>query len=182
MIALAVTNECVDERISDEYNSLFLCPDNTVIVGRHHKGDERESTTYRYGRLEFLDAAHAENYEILMGEARWSVMQKESASDFRCENGHVIIGRKHDDDENGQTQYLTCSVTVRPKRVDKKAYDCSFTEEQRMTFKESEGKWAEYAKTVDGIVIHYPMIARAHSGDENGNTTMTFAKLYVPNV
>lgn len=182
MIMLVIKGECTEKKISRESDSLFQCPEGTVIAGRYHSGDENEPTTYRYGQLAFLEDTDAENYEIIMGEAKWSAMQKESASDFRCESGHVIIGRKHAGDENGQTQYLTCSVNVKPKRVDKKPYECAHIDEQRKPCKESEGTWAEYTKTVDGTVVHYPMIARAHSGDENGDTVTSFAKLYVPNV
>lgn len=33
----------------------FLCPNNTVLTGRYHKGDENGQTQYEYATLKVVD-------------------------------------------------------------------------------------------------------------------------------
>lgn len=38
-----------------ESGSYFLCPSNTVMTGRYHKGDENGQTQYEYATLKAVD-------------------------------------------------------------------------------------------------------------------------------
>jgi len=78
-----------------------------VMVGRKHDGDENGPTTYTW----------AQPYDgpdkCELGEATWTPDQKQSATNFICPEGHVLVGRYHRNDENGATKYQHASIIRR---------------------------------------------------------------------
>lgn len=97
-----------------ESRSNFLCPTNTVMTGRYHKGDENGQTQYEYATLKAVDV----NGNIVAGtitveDVKWDSSIKESSGGgYDAPANRVIVGRKHDGDENGQTQYATAIIKI----------------------------------------------------------------------
>lgn len=155
--------------------SEFLCPDNTVMTGRWHKGDENGKTKYEYAELRLVDENGnlfiSPNQRIIVGIPKWSTQIKESSGhEFQAPYNQVIVGRRHYGDENGYTQYATATVTVqRDSRnptvtvVDKTCSD---------SIKESDGKWFNADSD-------YIMTGRYHEGDENGETYYISGRLEI---
>jgi hypothetical protein len=87
----------------------FTCPVNTVMTGRHHKGNENGNTRYQCASL-----VDPKNDRIVLVEpTQWSNQHKESSSTYEtCSTDEVMIGRAHKNDENGETRYLC--ATLRP--------------------------------------------------------------------
>ena len=142
-----------------ESKSNFLCPTNTVMTGRYHKGDENGQTQYEYATLKAVDA----NGNIVAGtitveDVKWDSSIKESSGGgYDAPANRVIVGRKHDGDENGQTQYATAIIKIDGKTTTLEGGINS------ASIKESSGIWF---KTDSDRV----MIGRHHNGDENGKT------------
>lgn len=151
-----------------ESKSNFLCPTNTVMTGRYHKGDENGQTLYEYATLKAVDA----NGNIVAGtitveDVKWDSSIKESSGGgYDAPANRVIVGRKHDGDENGQTQYATAIIKIDGKTTTLEGGINS------ASIKESSGIWF---KTDSDRV----MIGRHHNGDENGQTYYTSAKVVI---
>lgn len=100
-----------------ESESYFLCPSNTVMTGRYHKGDENGQTQYGYANLTAVDI----NGDIVAGtitvdDVKWdSSIKKSSGGGYDAPANRVIVGRKHNGDENGQTQYATAIIKIDSK-------------------------------------------------------------------
>lgn len=142
-----------------ESESYFLCPNNTVMSGRYHTGDENGQTQYEYASLKAVD----ENGVVVPGvvtveDVTWSTSFKESSGNgYDAPTNRVIVGRQHSGDENGQTKYATAVVKFNGENT---YIESSLSSS---AIKESSGIWF---KTNTQRVI----IGRHHSGDENGNT------------
>lgn len=95
-----------ENTVDSEKDSYFLCPPNKVITGRKHTGDEEEPTTYRCAAI-----TDAQGQPINPVTQEWSESQKESASTLRCGENTVMVGRLHEEDENGKTQIRCASLT-----------------------------------------------------------------------
>lgn len=142
-----------------ESDSYYLCPTNTVMTGRYHDDDENGQTQYEYATLRAVD----ENGKTVSGtitveDVQWSSPVSESSSNFNAPSNRVIVGRQHEGDENGDTQYATAVVKFNGQ--------ATFVEDIIMSdpIKESAGIWFK----TDGVRV---MTGRRHSGDENDNTT-----------
>lgn len=153
-----------------ESTSYFLCPANTVMTGRYHKGDENGQTQYEYTTLKAVD----ENGNLVAGtitveDIKWDAFIKESSGNgYDAPAGRIIVGRQHRGDENGQTRYATALIKIDGKSI--------ILEEgiTSSSIKESSGIWF---KTDANRV----MTGRHHRGDENGQTYYTAAKVVVAN-
>lgn len=77
------------------------CPQEKVMIGRKHTGDENGTTSYECGTP---INKNGEILSIIIGN--WSDAVKESSSKFECPDNSVMIGRRHAGDENGRTEYL----------------------------------------------------------------------------
>ncbi|MFV3292583.1 hypothetical protein ACNFBR_28140 [Pseudomonas sp. NY11955] len=85
----------------------FTCPINTVMTGRHHKGDENGDTKYQCASL--VDPTH--NRIVLVEPTQWSPEHKEnSETSETCPANQVMIGRAHKNDEEGPTRYLCANL------------------------------------------------------------------------
>ncbi|MFI6509933.1 hypothetical protein ACIBCT_20210 [Streptosporangium sp. NPDC050855] len=138
-----------------EDGAQFTCPPNMVMTGRSHYGDESRQTTYHCSRI----LINEEQVEVHSGD--WTRRQWEARSDFSAPNNQVIVGRWHDDDENGDTRYRTAALYWQGRQV-------------MLINGDSTGAYTESSHTWladDGKV----MTGRAHYGDENGKTWYRFA-------
>lgn len=146
-----------------------------ILVGRVHDGDENGQTKCKFA-TPVIDKQKLPEWvsDVVIRNTR-TVEMKESKSDFRCNDGEVILGRIHNGDENGTTAYFVGELALALKvdeYVDLFARGCFVhTDCEEKTCKESDGDIME----VDGKCI----VGRKHIGDENANTTYTFAKIAV---
>ncbi|WP_344979097.1 hypothetical protein [Streptosporangium fragile] len=140
-----------------EPNSIFVCPADEVLIGRDHKGDENGWTKYHCGQI-VIDGEPA---SVLDGN--WSPTMVESDSHFTTSNDRVILGRRHDGDENGLTQYFTGTVHWRGSQV--RIASRRWTAAMR----ESDHSGRAGSNEV--------MVGRWHNGDENGDTFYEFGKV-----
>ncbi|MER6003119.1 hypothetical protein ABT120_31415 [Nonomuraea angiospora] len=138
----------------------FSCPPNQVLTGRSHYGDESARTTYYCSRI----LINGEQVQVHAGD--WTSPQRESRSDYSAPDNQVVVGRWHQDDENGDTRYRSAALYWQGQQV--RLRDGDITGE----YTESSHSWqARYGKVMTG---------RVHYGDENGKTwyrysTVTFA-------
>ncbi|MGW2995643.1 hypothetical protein ACWDA9_29170 [Streptomyces sp. NPDC001193] len=82
-----------------ENRSDFTASSSKVLVGRHHYGDENGPTRYAFASLIW----RGENVDP--GSYRETEPQRESSSESKGGPGEVLVGRKHNGDENGPTLY-----------------------------------------------------------------------------
>ncbi len=136
----------------------FTCPDNEVLTGRKHVGDENGSTTY-YCSAVYINGQQVQHTVL----STWSANLKESRSTFLAPVDQAIVGRWHGGDENGYTRYLTGAMYWEGRPV-------------RFVFSGWSGLMKEsnhYGKAPEGQVI----TGRSHSGDENGYTRYQYSKV-----
>lgn len=146
------------------------------IAARYHYGDENGNSAVKFARLALpLEATFAGYVDVWLEYAR-QVTQKESNSDVQCAESpaEVFTERAHSGDENGKTTYTVYKVVAKKISVESRSQelcDCVLMEKESITKKESQSEWVEVADKV--------IVGRGHSGDENGNTTTTFAKVCI---
>lgn len=148
-----------------EKNSSFLCPSNTVLTGRRHKGDENGSTQYEYATLGAFDEnGKSVSGTIIVTDVTWhNWINEDKGKGFDAESGRFLVGRKHNGDEKGKTCYATAVILFNGQKV------TAFNQVISSQIKESAGVWCcSNAKSF--------MIGRHHSGDENGKTYYNFAE------
>lgn len=134
-----------------ESSSSYTCPDNTVMVGRHHIGDENGNTWYQCADLTI------NNDLAKVTERFWSDWIKESRSSYACPFNQIMVGREHSGDENGKTRYQCARVVWKGNYVNH-----FFLLDWSPYFIESHSNF----NCPDGTF----MIGRRHYGDENGLT------------
>lgn len=141
--------------IKESSGTAFLCPENNVLIGREHHGDENGNTTYYCARI------LVNGYLVTVNAGPWTNAQKESASSFTAPEDEAVIGRYHVGDENGNTQYRTAYLTVQGKELS-------------LTNVHTVGPYQEsnsLSKAGAGEVL----VGRSHAGDENGSTYYQYA-------
>ncbi|HEY0781786.1 MAG TPA: Ca2+-dependent phosphoinositide-specific phospholipase C, partial [Thermoanaerobaculia bacterium] len=79
----------------------YLCPTNTVMTGRRHKGDENGETHYLCSPLTY----QGRSVPVDPNAGSWSQEIVESTSQFVCPDNQILNGRMHKGDENGKTSY-----------------------------------------------------------------------------
>ena len=149
-----------------EKNSYFLCPNDTVLTGRCHSGDENGKTWYEYSALAAFDEnGNSVQGDIKIEDSQWSSWIKESSGNgFDADNNRIIVGREHKGDENGNTRYAIGKVTFNGRET------LISSQISSSKIKESKGIWVvSDSKRV--------MTGRHHSGDENGNTYYNFSEV-----
>lgn len=83
----------------------FECPDNKIVVGREHDGDENGKTRYYCrGMLGIF------NETILPQDRTWSEEEDESKFDVKCKEHEVLTGFYHKGDENGRSRVQCASL------------------------------------------------------------------------
>jgi hypothetical protein len=112
-VALKVIRRKKSQKL-DESDHQFVCPRGTVMTGQLHSGDENGDTWYEYAELRRdIDGAR-----VVLENHRWHQVSKESAISFRVPRGRVLVGRRHDDDENGMTSFYTATARIGDARVE----------------------------------------------------------------
>lgn len=150
-------------------------PDGMVMTGRRHSGDENGETIYQWATLEAVD----KDNNVIPGTIRiekekdWSDGEKESDLDFKAKEGTVIVGRKHEGDENGKTSYRMAKVYFKPDGSDKEIQANVESDSTKIRLIESANV---YFIAAPSCVI----TGRGHSGDENGETYYTQGWIYIP--
>ncbi|WP_338703383.1 hypothetical protein V2W30_39245 [Streptomyces sp. Q6] len=135
-----------------------VCPSNEVLLDRAHVGDENGWTIYRCGSV-FIGGTR-----VQVSAPKWSAPQMESDSVFTAGAGEVLVGRSHEEDEQGPTRYATATMTVSGRPVQLA----------------SPGRRTEWQPESVSNFLAMPgevMVGRQHEGDENGGTRHLYAKV-----
>lgn len=160
---LIVTDIGISRSIKESIGEKFSCPDNSVMVGRQHRGDENGITSYKYGFVFFPFP----NDFIQTFDDEWSSDIKESNSDFLALQGYFITGRDHTGDQNGNTKY-------RYSKINFGGWIANSSEQRQDStpITESAGIWyrAPFKNTIVG---------RIHKGDANADTVYNFSPIIV---
>ncbi|WP_060513253.1 hypothetical protein [Pseudomonas sp. NBRC 111124] len=171
-----------------ESESNFTCPENTVIVGRKHDGDEIKKTSYKC-------ATPGNN--IVQAKSAWSVKfpecgyrlkddddddfttctdakdydkKKQEYIYFTCNPDEVMTGRIHKGDENALSQ-IQCS----------ELYQGSEKPENRLQVIPSKWQGPQEEHESDYTCpVNQVLIGRAHRSDEEGYTKWQCASLKAP--
>ncbi|MEV7010157.1 hypothetical protein [Streptosporangium sp. NPDC051022] len=138
----------------------FTCPNNEVLTGRSHSGDENGYTTYYCSSISINDQLVQ---HVVLG--LWSAGQKESRSLYVAPTDQALVGRWHSGDENGATKYLAGMFFWQGKQIHFSSPDWSGY------YKESGHSWRAGTNQV--------MTGRQHSGDENGATRYQYATVTI---
>lgn len=143
------------------------------ISARYHSGDENGKSALKFARIVLSQSAKDAGFADAWLEYARQVTQKESSSDVQCSvsPAEVFTERAHSGDENGSTTYTICRVVAEKIGADGSFSRCDgiLTEQEAVTKKESKSEWVEVADKV--------IVGRTHKGDENADTTTTFAKI-----
>ncbi|MCO1620147.1 MAG: hypothetical protein WBQ92_02445 [Pseudomonas alloputida] len=78
----------------------FTCPQDTVMTGREHKGDETGDTRYRCSQL-----MKGTQQMSIHKSTEWSDALDENSHFYLCNPGTFMVGRWHEGDEKGDTRY-----------------------------------------------------------------------------
>lgn len=143
-----------------ESSSYFLGPDNTVITGRTHTGDENGSTRYEYANLKAINPqGQIVPGVITVADVRWENSLSESfGAGYDAPVNRVIVGREHTGDENGSTRYATGVVKFN-------GFPTKMINYTTTTTRKESGGWNWFRTAYDQVLT-----GRHHMGDENGNT------------
>jgi hypothetical protein len=142
-----------------ESDSYFWCPQDEVMIGRAHSGDENGYTTYFCGQI-YIDNQRVEVLEPPYKDDEW-----EDTTHFVTPDDYALVRRDHYGDENGFTFYYCARLSWQGKPV--RLVDRRWTEEM----KESKHSSRAGANEV--------MTGRHHFGDENGRTKYQYARVTV---
>ncbi|WP_329181645.1 hypothetical protein [Streptomyces sp. NBC_01477] len=82
-----------------ESTSSFTAPEDEVIIGRQHSGDENGNTSYRTAYLTY------QGRELTLQNQHTVGPYRESSSSSTAAAGELMVGRSHSGDENGNTYY-----------------------------------------------------------------------------
>jgi len=148
---------------NESYAGLGECAaslSDSAIVARSHVDDENGPTTYLCARY-----YQNESRMVLTGSASHHSIEDESeAGTFNCPSAAVMVGRSHEDDENGSTDYWCQSLGNKWGETAK-----------LQNIKESPSK-VEHRAMFDcspGV-----MTGRYHLLDENGSSSVYCGELY----
>ncbi len=144
-----------------ETDSIFECPQDEVLIGRAHYGDETNWTMSQCGRI-YIDG---ERVSVLHENWNWNTRQKESNSYFLGSGNQVIVGRQHLGDENGDTRHKYGTLRWRGSELQLTSrYWTGFMKESSHSTEAGPGQ---------------VMTGRRHSGDENGYTAYAYGTITV---
>lgn len=102
-------------------------------------------------------------------------LEKESSSEFVCpEDDQIIVGRYHKGDENGKTQYKYGKIKI-VRRLNESSNLKAVGIRLSKTFSSERMKESSSGFLNDNVVI----VGRKHSGDENGETSYLYKRVFV---
>lgn len=155
-----------------ESASDFFISESYHLISRQHKGDENGNTWCEFAEFGLSQLAIDKKLnEVYVIHNRNVKIDRESSSEVICQDGEVILGRKHTGDENGVTEYKIGRVYVGIKDMDL-LIPCVTINRRTKECKESSGEQMH----LGGL----SMVGRTHKGDENGKTIYTFADIAIP--
>lgn len=143
--------------VKESQHGQLSCSADGVLVSRAHSGDENGPTTYRCADVR-LGSKPAS-----VVDATWTVIGRESNSDFTCPGDAVLVGRSHWGDENGETRYRCGHLQVDGQRLKRSAVASA-----------SAVRESSHAFTAPADAV---LAGRRHDGDENGATVYRTATL-----
>ena len=157
--SMAIISDPEEHLVSSEKNSLFRCPDNQFMTGRHHYLDESKPTWYFCSKgFQFQ--------EITITNKTWTPLVSEWDTDYvQCAKGQVVTGREHRDDERGKSR-LECGTPI------------GYAGPMQVT---PENPWIPIdheSLSVFNCPENRVMVGRYHYGDENGPTKYLCATLW----
>jgi predicted RNA-binding Zn-ribbon protein involved in translation (DUF1610 family) len=85
--------------------SWFEAPESNGMVGREHRDDENGVTTTHFALLTW------QGRPVKLINRRWTSAYKESGHESRAGEDEIMTGRRHYDDENGDTLYQYATVS-----------------------------------------------------------------------
>lgn len=142
--------------------SQYVCPPSWLMTGREHKGDENGNTRYQCARVALSSALLVLQAQNWSGPIQESGKNSGGTSSFSCPAQQVMVGRRHQGDENGNTWYL-CAVV-------------SWSQSPLVSGAPLQSAWIQESGKNSGGTSSFVcpagwvMTGRAHQGDENGNT------------
>ncbi len=92
----------VSEYVEPEEGVRFICPDNKVLTGRQHVGDENDRELLRCATLK----DDWDNDMQVIHNDNWSAPVSEHNHNYTCPANTVMVGKYHKGDEEGSTEYL----------------------------------------------------------------------------
>ncbi len=150
-----------------ESGSYFLCPANTVMTGRYHRGDENGQTQYATAIVKIDGKA-----TILEEGINSSSIKESSGIWFKTDANRVITGRHHSGDENGRTYYSSARIVI--------SYSSTEPAPEGIIIVPNVRTGSAYMQE-SGSSFMCPsgtiMTGRSHTGDENGNTQYEYSTL-----
>ena len=102
---VVIQNKVWSDTLRESDGIYYVCPINTIMTGREHEGDENGNTKY-----ECATATNADR-ELSVAPHNWSTPISESVNyEFKCADNQFLIGRWHNNDENGNTRYRCATL------------------------------------------------------------------------
>lgn len=144
------------EFIKESSGVTFIAPDNQVIVGRLHLGDENGDTQYATAPVTVKRGSN--NPTVTVVNLKWSEQIKASKSDFKTDAGYVMVGHRHVGDENGNTIYMSGRLGI----------DCDETNKELYAYRVNDVETAFKNLPQDGIletfehIIYFKSIGAEH--------------------
>jgi len=175
-VNLSVSNKIQESGKKTGGTSSFICPSDTIIVGRWHKGDENGDTQYKYAQLIAAPLLVSYNIDrvIVSDKIQESGKKTGGTSSFICPSDAVIVGRWHKSDENGDTQYK---------------YTNLFFNYEKLTIKNHQwSPWIQESGKGSGGTSefmcpgHTILTGREHKGDENGETRYRYSQVFFKDI
>lgn len=165
------SSEIQESGKDNDGTSSFICPENAVIVGRCHTGDENGMTQYKYTTLSFGEKQMVTRNHVWSDWIVESGKNSGGSSTFNCPPNTVMTGREHQGDENGNTRYQFAELYLADtdSRVLLSRTTNTITSS---SVKESAGTWVTAPENM-------AITGRQHHGDENGQTTYQFSYFYI---
>ncbi|CAM3606842.1 hypothetical protein BOSP111201_15360 [Bordetella sputigena] len=148
--------------------SQYVCPPNTVMVGRDHQGDENGNTQYWCAPVNYEDAPLALRTKTGSGSIRESGKDSGGTSSYSCPANQVMVGRRHQGDENGYTWYLCADILWdHTPLLRSPPYQGPWIQESG----KNSGGTSSFVCPAGSVIT-----GRIHKGDENGNTMYQCSK------
>ena len=157
--SMAIISDRTEFKVDPERDSVFRCPDDMFMTGRHHKGDENDPTWY-------FCSKGTQFQPIKIIDKTWLTLEYEHEFGYRqCAKGQVMTGREHREDEEGKTRYECGTPVGFAGRMD-------VTPEAPWTHIDSE------QNSIFDCPANRVMVGRYHYGDEKGVTKYLCATLW----
>ncbi|GAA3019961.1 hypothetical protein GCM10017559_50360 [Streptosporangium longisporum] len=145
--------------VKESAGAIVSCPDNQVMTGRSHTGDENGYTKYSCSQI-FID-----DEQVTVERRGWVGVGRESSSLFEAPENQVIVGRRHSGNENGYTYYEQAALWWQGRQL-------------RVVLSPWGSDVRESNHSVSASPYHV-MTGRVHYGDENGYTAYRFGSVTV---